>query len=200
MDYTAAAHRLSLALIPVRGNEVMLSTVPHRAVEDLALIYRVDQEEGISVVVNDRMLALYGVSRERLHEDALRSAPERHPCIVRPIREVLGLETADSDGEEQFPEPLQELYVATTADMFRGACVIMYPGMLEEAAERLGGSFYILPSSVHEVLLLPACGTGRAAELSDMVAEINEAMVPEKEKLSDSVYFYDHAAGMFMRL
>ncbi len=200
MDYTAAAHRLSLSLIPVRGNEVMLSTVPHRAVEDLALIYRVDQEEGISVVVNDRMLASYGISRERLHEDALRSAPERHPCIVRPIREVLGLEPADRDGEELFPEPLQELYVATTADMFRGACVIMYPGMLEEAADRLGGSFYILPSSVHEVLLLPACGTGRAAELSEMVAEINEAMVPEKEKLSDSVYFYDHAAGMFMRL
>lgn len=201
MDYEEVSRRLSLALIPVRGNEVMLSSVPHRLIEDLALIYRADQAEGISVVINDRMLAGYGIAPEQLHEDALASAQDRHPCVIRPIREVLGIGQEDDDPELRDPDDAApELYVATTADMFRGACVIAYPGVLEQAAARLGGSYYILPSSIHEVLLVPARGEDRSEEYRDMVTEINSAMVPENEKLSDSVYFYDHADGIFLKV
>ena len=58
MDYSSAVNKLCLSVIPVKGNEEMLKNVPHRFIEDLAVIYRIEEDEGISVIINDMMLKL----------------------------------------------------------------------------------------------------------------------------------------------
>lgn len=75
-----------------------------------------------------------------------------------------------------------------------GAGCVLYKGILEQAAEQFGSGFYLLPSSVHEVILLPSaeqddCSTGM---LRGMVSEINRSdVIDEKDVLSDDVYYFD---------
>ena len=99
-------------------------------------------------------------------------------------------------GMEPLPgEPV--MMVATTEDSRMGASVIQYPGFLEQAAEVMGGDFFVLPSSIHEVLLVPDDGKARYRDLEAMVQSINESQVAPKERLSDHVYHYDQADRVF---
>lgn len=89
--------------------------------------------------------------------------------------------------DEQSP-----VFVTTVPDAINGAGVIAYPDFMEQVVAKLGGDFFDLPSSIHEIILLPDDGQVKAAELKTMVMEINEAEVRPEDRLSDNVYHYDN--------
>ena len=78
-----------------------------------------------------------------------------------------------------------------------GAGVMAYPEFFNEASEIVGGSFFILPSSIHEVLLLPDTGDATVEWLTDMVKTVNTDVLDPEDKLSDTVYHYDAEAKLF---
>ena len=78
-----------------------------------------------------------------------------------------------------------------------GAGIIGYPGFMEMASEKLGGDFFLLPSSVHEVLLIPDDGKTDYRNLESMVREVNATQVELKDQLSDNVYHYDSKEKVF---
>ena len=84
---------------------------------------------------------------------------------------------------------IQPMYVATNKNKTYGAAVILYDGLLETAAEKIG-SFYAIPSSVHEFMLIPD-SFGELDSIKRMVKEINAAEVPDEEILSDTIFRYD---------
>ena len=92
----------------------------------------------------------------------------------------------------EFTEELQQecLYVVTNHRRINGAAVLLYPEMLKQLGERYGGDYYVIPSSIHEVLLLKATGDEQAERLNGMVREVNETHVAPEERLSDHVYYY----------
>ncbi len=190
-EYGKARERLCIEVVPIRGNEEMLSGIPHTVMEDLAVIHRIDLDDHASATVTNSLLESYGITEKQLHEDALASAPEVRPAVIKPMYEILGIpaELADLSAPQ--------LYVATTEEQVNGAGVIAYPGVLEEAADMLGGNFYILPSSIHELLFLPQKGTTDYRDLEAMVREINETQVAPSERLSNSVYHYDSRDRVF---
>ena len=190
-NYERAKERLCVEVIPVKGNEEMLSGIPYVRMEDLAVIHRIDMDGQASVTVTNGLLEHFGISEEQLHADALASAPEVRPAKVVPMHEMLGIPDALIDPGAPV------LYVATTDEQVKGAGVIAYPGVMEAAAEKLGGDFYILPSSVHEVLFLPQNGNEDFRSLESMVREINQAEVAPNERLSDQVYHYDSKDKVF---
>lgn len=192
-DYGKAKERLCMEVIPIKGNEELLTGIPHTVMEDLAVIHRIDIDDHAVVTVTNNLLDHFGISEEQLHADALVSAPEIRPAKVLPMHEMLGI-------PEAFVDPAAPvLYVATTSEQVKGAGVIAYPGLMEEAAEKLGGDFFILPSSVHEVLFLPQKGDENYRDLQAMVREINETQVAPEERLSDEVYHYDSRDKVFER-
>lgn len=84
-------------------------------------------------------------------------------------------------------------YVLGTESGHFGAAVLGYPEELKKAAEQLREGFYILPCSIHEVILLPdseAVGV-EPGELQQLVAEVNQTQVREDERLSNSIYHFD---------
>ena len=96
------------------------------------------------------------------------------------------------------PEEQDEMmYVATVPDKNSGAGVLAYQDFMDQAAEKLGGDFYILPSSIHEILLVPDNGEKAADELRAMVKEVNATQVRPEEKLTDNVYHYDSREHVF---
>ncbi|MCI6731295.1 MAG: DUF5688 family protein [Lachnospiraceae bacterium] len=86
-----------------------------------------------------------------------------------------------------------DMFVLTNTSRSNGAAVILYENALVQAADRIGSSFYILPSSIHEMILLPAKEDDpfTVENLEEMVREINLHDVAATEKLSDTIYFYD---------
>ena len=83
--------------------------------------------------------------------------------------------------------------------MINGAAALFYPGIMKQAAALMEGSYYILPSSVHEVILLPEECAPDFRELEKMVRQINRSQVLPEDRLSDHVYHYDHARDLFER-
>ncbi|MDO5410683.1 MAG: DUF5688 family protein [Lachnospiraceae bacterium] len=88
-------------------------------------------------------------------------------------------------------EPHPEMFVLTNQSRCNGAAAILYDNALQQAADHIGGSFYILPSSIHEVILLPDEEDFEPANLIEMVKEINSNDVAATERLSDTIYYYD---------
>lgn len=200
ISYEQAKKMLFPELIPQKGNEDILSNHPHDKVEDLAVVYRLDLHSDdnamVSVRVTQELLDAFGVSAEQMKKDALEHAPLTHPATLRSMEEVL----SDMMGDIPVPIPddvQPKLYVASTESMNRGAGVIIYPGFLQEASDIIGGSFFILPSSIHELLFLKDTGDITKRELTGIVRSVNASEVSPQEQLSDNVYHYDSIDRVF---
>ena len=89
--------------------------------------------------------------------------------------------------------------VVSNEKHFRGAAVLFYPGVMEEIAMKLGGDYYIITSSVPEVLAIPADPSLSVDYLNQLVTEANLLHVPENERLSDGVYLYEESSGTFKK-
>ncbi|MGN0256486.1 MAG: DUF5688 family protein [Eubacterium sp.] len=190
-DYSKMKELLTLQLLSSDGNGYKLDDVPYRKVEDMTLVYRFDlgdTENGrASILVTNDMLRRYGIDEEQLHQDAMASTVNNRPASLRTMGDVLS-------GVEMESTPL---WVASVDGGMNGACVIQYPGFLDQAAKTLGGDFFVLPSSIHEVLLYQDDGTIGRKDLEEMVQSINESEVAPADRLSDFVYHYDSKERVF---
>lgn len=132
-----------------------------------------DRQSRETVLVTNEMLDHYGITRDQLMSDAKENAPQLLPASLSSISEALGIPTD--------PGSMDMLYVASVEGMRHGAGVLAYPGFLNDAAEKLGGDFFILPSSIHEVLLMRDEGK-RLPKVKDLSAEYG-VILAEKRKL-----------------
>ena len=198
-NYAVMKETLMIQLVPIEGNELMLATIPHVKWKDLAIIYRFTsdcEQEGIAtMLITNTLLAQYGITKEQLHEDALTYAPINFPFCIRDLNEIL------AGGSEEFAKQpsstKSQLLVASCYPASNGAGCIFYPGFLQQAAERIGGSFFVLPSSVHEVILVPDDGSIDYQALLKSVAEVNMREVKQSDFLANNVYHYDAKLEVF---
>lgn len=198
-DYETVNPRLSILLIGQEGNEERLKQIPHHPMEDLALVYRIRIQENeygtATALITNAMLDQFGITPEQLHQDALEVAAAENPFAIKTMSEIF----AELTGGMFVPEDTIPMYVASNESRINGAGVIAYPNFMETAAEHLNGSFYILPSSIHDVILLPENDAHSVKELQEMVQEINTSQVAPEERLSDHVYHYDCQSKVFER-
>ncbi len=202
-EYSKMKDHLYLQVVSAETNKELLKDVPHWDIEDMAVVCRViissDETGSATCLLTSRHLEVMGITPEQLFADALESAPVVKPIKIQGMSEVL----AEILGEDQakamgiIPEGPEQLYVAGVPDKIYGAGVLAYPGFFEQAAKRLGGDFYVLPSSVHEVLLYPDQGRDCLNEFETMVKDVNAQAVKPEDRLTDNVYHYDHVAGVF---
>lgn len=204
MDYEQLKETLAIQVVPTASNEEMLKNIPHKEMEDLSMVYRfvVGQDENGSqtILVTNKLLDQYGITEDQLHQDAMENAPVFKPVQIRSMTEVLaemmGMDFAEEMGLPT-PDVGDMMYVASTPGGSFGAGVITYPEFMDQAAEKVGGDFYVLPSSVHEVLIVPDRGERSCAELESMVRDVNSTQVAIEDQLSDKVYHYDSKEHVF---
>lgn len=195
--------KLSVEVISADANEELLAKVPHDRIEDLAVVYRFimeSNEDGrASILVNNNLIERMGVTHEQLRADALENSPEIRPVVIQGMNEVMK-EMMGSEAYEMFgiPDDTEEMmFIATVPDKNSGAGVLAYQDFMDQAAEKIGGDFYVIPSSIHEILLVPDNGEVQAEGLKEMVQEVNATEVSPEEKLSDNVYHYDSKEHIF---
>ena len=203
MNYEIMKEKLSVEVISAEVNEELLAKVPHDRIEDLAVVYRFimeSNEDGrASILVNNDLIERMGVTHEQLRADALENSPEIRPVVIQGMNEVMK-EMMGPEAYEMFgiPDDTEEMmFIATVPDKNSGAGVLAYQDFMDQAAEKIGGDFFILPSSIHEILLVPDDGQKGADELKAMVMDVNATQVSPEERLSDNVYHYDSKEHIF---
>ncbi len=188
-DYEHMKDFIIYRLVNYEKNAELLQDCPHIRVHDLALTFRslvsFDDTTVTSALVSNDQMEEWGVSREELLMDADRNSRKLFPPVIYPLYQLLE-ETYEEDPRE---EP--DMYVATNQFMLFGAVVLLYQDILEDFGIKTGGNFYVMPSSIHEVILVPDRDGYDPQILCSMVREVNESVVSEDEVLSDSVYYYD---------
>lgn len=193
MDYELARDNIMIQVVPTEENWEMLKGIPHKEIGDISMVYRimldVSDHGDSSVLVSNSLLSHYGISEAQLYDDAMKNAPERFPAALRSMKEVM----AEMLGvpADTLPGGPEDMFVATCNGGSRGAGCIFYPDFMKDAAEKLGGDYFVLPSSVHEVLFLRDDGSRSYHELEQMVCEVNQGEVAPQDRLSNSVYRYD---------
>ena len=149
---------------------------------------------------------------KELYQLAKNNTQRRYKGRVSNMLEIMGeIISSDSDNldpdmvdaffemDSVYEDNMMPMFVATNSKKVNGAGVILYDGLLRTFAEKIGGDFYILPSSVHEVIFVPANGDMDARYLIQMVKEVNATEVSPDEVLSDNVYMY-HADTDFVEM
>lgn len=201
-DFEKVKDRIVYRLVNREKNRELLEEIPHVDFLDLAICFYYSYEhpelgEGMILIHNAHM-EMWKTGHRELIQLAERNTPQLMQSQLSSMENAM----RDFLDEEQLAE-LREmqretgkyLYVLSNTKHIQGAAVILYPGVLAEAARYLGGSFYILPSSIHEVILLPDDGRSNGKDLHEMIAEINRSQLQEEEVLSDYAYRYDAAVG-----
>ncbi len=198
-DYSQVRDKLIVCLSNAESNSAFLENVPHLLREDLALtchvLYEVPGEGNLGAVVNYGLLEEYGISSDELFRDAFESSMKIMPLNTEYVRDLV-----DAPDEYEESHPFYRLMMVSNKKYFRGAAALFYPGTAESVAAELGGSYFVLPSSIHELLALPACPEIQVEDLELMVLEANLLHVPPEERLSDNVYMYSAETGQFFRV
>lgn len=198
--------RICCRLIGRERNKAMLDGIPYIEFLDLAVCfyyaYRGDLGDGMIQIDNSHM-EMWGSNMMELLALSKRNTPRLFPWACCGLQEVL-TEMADGGDEADLDGILKALCeevpmkVLSNERRLHGAVCMLYPGVLKEMADRIGGDFFIIPSSVHEVILLPDADKGLNEGLKQLIWEVNRTKVAPEEVLSDTLYRYDRANGRVM--
>ncbi len=204
-DFSFVKDRICYKLINRELNEEFLFTAPHRDFHGLAVIYYIDLSHAggdmASVTVTGSLADIWGVDEEELYGLASVNTPKLNRGQIIPLSDELdslvGNHSPQDEGCCQYDrfdftsvgEGILPLYIATNARKVYGSAVILYKGLLEAVA-KITGSFFVLPSSVHECIFAPG-EPGDAERMAEMVRSINATQVAAEEVLYDGCFYYN---------
>lgn len=201
-DFGKLKDKVIYNLVDYGRNQEKLKALPHVRYCDLAIVFSLlvgNYENGraTAAIYNEHMKK-WDVDADTLYGLAKANTPRLLPAQIKSMAQVmreLAGGTPEIDWGEEFwdnllEEPVRPLYILTNCDGYKGAAAILYEGIVRDFAERLGSDLFILPSSIHEVILVPYKESIDVADLGEMVRHINQTEVPVEQVLSDSVYRY----------
>ena len=218
-EYESVRKRLVLRLIHKEKNKELLEQVPYLKFQDLAIVCHcimVTEEIGNgSILIHKHHLEAWGVGEETLFQDAFENSPRVEHYSILKMSEMMKNILKDSVKEqideictgdmiekenllditlEKMAREIEErnipMYVLTNTKRYYGAASLVYPDMLDIIGNMLNDDFYILPSSVHEIIFVGRTNCVNSFVLNEMVLEVNRTQVEEEEWLSDHVYLY----------
>lgn len=200
-DKEWAEERLFLQLINSRKNKSLLENSVHMDFNGLSLVlYILAADNKTSMCkarVTKAMCQNYGWDEKEILDYALENTARLFPYCLCTLQEVLQKTLDTTDAETKgLPSAGNDLLVLTNERQTNGAVTIFYPGVLKEISEQHNTSLFLLPSSIHEFLILEDNGVYDPVELESMVKEVNNSSVLPEELLSDNVYYYGCNTGM----
>ena len=203
-NYENVRKTIVYKLVNYQKNKKLLEDVPYKRVLDLAVVFYclIEQRKGVSAtaLIHNEHLRIWNVTEDEIYNDALKNTPVLLAGSIVPMSKILSeiAGTAPVDNDEKVCEYTGEdiLYVLTNSSRVNGAACILYDNLLKKFANDVHSDLYILPSSVHEVIIVPKKNAFDKSELADMVREVNEQGVSQDEILSDNVYEYNRKNGL----
>ena len=190
-DYEKVKELLFFKLVHYDMNREFLKEVPCHRYLDLAAVFQCHISNEVlgegTITVRNEHLKMWHVDTETVYRDALQNMPLIYPCEFMNMAQMLKKMFEDEEGAIMDELPL---FVLSNEKRLYGASSLLYQNQLEKIGRLIQDDYYILPSSIHEVLILPKKYGTDEPELSRMVYEINQTHVEPEEVLSNHAYFY----------
>lgn len=188
-DYTdidRIQDRIIFELVNYEMNKSRLSNRPFIKIMDLAVIFAyiaTDLGKDFGVVhITNEMAEQFGLTCEEIWDIAKKNTPILLKADIMPMSNFISCKERYSEDEE--------MYIICNDKKSGGAGVILYEKILEDLSSKLEADLYILPSSIHETIIISAEGNKDVSALQDMVRSINSTVVSAEDILSDNVYCY----------
>lgn len=182
--------RIIYRLVNYEKNKEILEDCPHIRLYDLAVTFRwvarIDDVGVSTSLITNKQVKEWGVSVNDLVLTARQNTPRLFPAQIIDMEEML----AGMVSFILYPSAIP-MYILTNKQELNGASALLYGDILKDFANKKGADMYILPSSIHEVIMIPADRIDDPKKLSSMVHEANTTVVSTGDVLSDSVYYYD---------
>ena len=202
LDFEKAKKRIVYKLVNYEKNKVLLKQIPHKPFLDMAVVYYYllenEQLDNATILIYNNHLESWNTTAKEIDEIAALNTPILLKEDLHLITEVL-YQIMKKRNEEEAAKLLEleneeegdpVMYVLSNRNKIFGAAAILYSGVLKAFSDKLKKDLFILPSSVHEVILIPKDETMEWEKLQEMVQEVNSTQVEDVEILSDSVYCY----------
>lgn len=206
-DFESLKDKVFYKLVNYQMNQKVLKTIPHVRFLDLAVIFNAmagqDEKGQYMARIENKHMKSWGTNVKTLYALAEKNTPRLFPRTLESMPEIMervAREHLRKDYDEEFLEELfgdvrlnqkaSPLYVLGNQCGTGGAAAMLYKGVLKDFADKVEKDLVILPSSIHEVLLIPYEEKLEMESLRDMVRGINKREVPESDVLSNSVYLY----------
>lgn len=204
------------SLVNAYDNQKLLKDVPHRRIADLAIIYRVvciDEQGRASTVIHNNLAEEFNKTEEELYEMAYNNMKQNYPITLdtlgsQAFSSLISLFT-DEDGNisnldfENIELDSDDLYVLSNSRYLYGATAILFDNVLETIANKFDSDLYIIPSSIHELIIASKDyidSQGNIDYFIDMISEVNAMSVNVKDRLSNQLYWYDREEKSFKKV
>lgn len=218
MSFNWWKDKIIYRLVNRKRNRKRLVGIPFMQFVDLAITFHClvsnnDDEIG-SFIITRELMESWNLTVKELYQLAGVNTPKLFPSSIRTMEDVLqevlepiqdsspiyeeGIEEEDIKQEIPFQiESPHSMYILSNSSGINGAGALLYPQVIEKFSNSIKSNVYILPSSIHEVILVPFQEEIDKSQLIQMVNEVNETQVTKEEVLSSSVYYYDRLRKEF---
>lgn len=192
-DFELMKEKIVYKIIHAPQNEILLQSLPFVSYLDFAIVFyilfEVDEQGTATIPVTEDLIQLWETNLDEIHQLAKQNTPKLLPAVFKPMRIVI---------EELLGNPCDNIiqaddimFVLTNSLRSLGAACILYENVLFHIGNFLKENYYILPSSIHEVIIIPESQCPDEDTLNSMILEINETQVEIEDVLSDHVYYYN---------
>lgn len=205
-DWNWAKNKVMFTLVNTEKNKEVLKAVPSTPFLDLSYTYYIQLQNGNfengNVRIKNEYLDRWNITLEELHKQAVKNlmkfTEEEMEHMVDVVLKIL------FEGNNEFKEEgtkfirevnseseYSEMHVLSTTSHIYGAVYMFYSSKIKALADKLDSDLYILPSSIHELILIPVLENEEVETLRKMVNQVNEESVENIDYLSDNVYRFN---------
>ena len=191
-DFSKVKDKILYKLINTAANEELLKDVPYETVNDLSKIFFVNVSEKVgemAFTIRNEHMSAWGITAEDISSAADANMPqmggETFMSLAHMINQLNEIQIIDEREDTE-----STTFVLSNRDRVFGAAAALYTGEIQRLAERREADIYIIPSSIHEVLLLVDSEETDAEDIKKTILDVNEAQVAPEERLSNNLYKY----------
>ncbi|MCH5248362.1 MAG: hypothetical protein J1E98_00445 [Lachnospiraceae bacterium] len=201
-NYKNIRKKIVYKLINTEKNRKLLQEIPHITFHDLSIVFQVMVDKldlgNATILIRNEHLGIWNISLDKIYKDACHNTPIINRYEIHDLKDVIG-PFIPQEAIKQIPA---SMYMLSNQACIHGAACMIYPNVLKHISDMLDSNIYILPSSIHEVILLPSENANEPEYeyIKCMIREVNDTQVDEEEILSYSAYYYDRNIDEIIKL
>ena len=189
--------KLFIKVVNLEKNKKRLENCPFIPFLDLAITFRYlvhkDEQDISSTLINNALMDMWGLNTQAIYKIAYKNMKKLFPPSIRKLSDIIN---CCSDDFGIIPE--NEMYVITNDSGINGASYIICKEIIDDFCRKKNSDYYLIPSSIHELILVPKSLDEDGENLKMFVKEVNKTAVLPVDFLSDNVYFYSRDDGIKM--
>lgn len=196
IDFNKAKSQIIYKLVNYEKNINILDSVPHIKYHDMVILFQYAladfDDNSATILINNEHVSLWKTDTDELYKLAMANTPKIRGINFMHMNDIVNqILDFNPFAYETYNCPM---YVLSNKISSFGASVLLYSGLLKEIADKLHSNLIILPSSVHEIILIAVKDCDDYSDIlshyANMVKDVNESHVADDCILSDNAYIF----------